>query len=345
VITAIIIAAIVGLQNHGTATRQASKPGKPLTTSQIAARVNPGLVDVVTTLGFQRAQAAGTGMVLSSSGVILTNNHVIEGATSIEATDVGNGRTYRAKVVGYDRAHDVAVLQLVSAAGLQTVSLGNSGTARAGQKVTAIGNAGGKGGTPSVVTGTIVGLNASVTASDATASTSEQLTGLIAHNAPIRPGDSGGPLVNSYAQVLGMDTAGGHNMRLNSTQAFAIPINQALAIAHRIEAGRGAGAVHIGATAFMGVEVQSAQQAAASGIAPGTGASVIRVIGGSPAANGGIHGGDLITSVAGQRVGSPESLQLALEQHHPGDQVTIGWIDPTGQRHSASIVLSSGPAG
>ena len=97
-----------------------------LTTSQIASKVDPGLVDIVTNLGYQNGEAAGTGMVLTSTGEVLTNNHVINGATSIKATDIGNGRTYTAKVVGYDKTGDVAVIQLQNASGLQTVALSSS---------------------------------------------------------------------------------------------------------------------------------------------------------------------------------------------------------------------------
>ncbi|HEX7265891.1 MAG TPA: S1C family serine protease, partial [Streptosporangiaceae bacterium] len=156
-----------------------------LTTSQIAAKVSPGLVDVVSTMGYQGGKAAGTGMVLTSTGEVLTNNHVIDGATSIKATDVGNGRTYTAKVVGYDKSHDVAVLQLQGASGLQTVSL-SPDAAQTGEKVVALGNAGGKGGTPSVVTGRITALDRSITASDEGAGDAEQLTGMIGHNADIQ---------------------------------------------------------------------------------------------------------------------------------------------------------------
>src|SRR6516225_7706598 len=178
-----------------------------LTTSQIANKVDPGLVDIVSTLGDQNAEAAGTGMVVTSSGEVLTNNHVIDGATSIKATDIGNGRTYTAKVVGYDKSDDVAVLQLQGASGLTTVSFGDSSRVHVGQSVTALGNAGGKGGTPSVATGTVTGLNQSITASDEGSGSSENLTGMIETNANIQPGDSGGPLVNSAGQVIGIDTA------------------------------------------------------------------------------------------------------------------------------------------
>ena len=175
-------------------------------------------------------------MVLTSSGVVLTNNHVINGATSITARDIGNGRTYQAKVVGYDHSRDIAVLQLQGASGLQTVTLGNSTSASPGQKVVALGNALGKGGTPAVATGHIASLGASITASDEGAGTSEQLTGLIHHNAGIQPGDSGGPLVNTTGQIIGINTAASQGTQFKSqqTQAFAIPINQAKAIAGQI---------------------------------------------------------------------------------------------------------------
>jgi len=319
---------------------------KVLTTSQIATQTDPGLVDINTTLGYQQARAAGTGMVLTSSGEVLTNNHVINGATSITARDIGNGRTYQAKVVGYDHGHDVAVLQLQGASGLQTVNLGDSGSASSGQKVVALGNALGKGGTPAVATGHIASLGASITASDEGAGTSEQLTGLIHHNAGIQPGDSGGPLVNTAGQVIGINTAAsqGTQFQGQQTQAFAIPINQAKSIADQIEAGTSSTTVHIGPTGLLGVQIMSADSAAANGIQTGAGATVAGVVAGTPAAGAGLTRGDVIVSVDGQSVSSPEQLQTALGQHHPGDSVTIGWQDQTGQTQSASVVLANGPA-
>jgi S1-C subfamily serine protease len=322
--------------------------GGALTTAQIATKVDPGLVDVVSTLGYQQAEAAGTGQVLTSSGEVLTNNHVIEGATSIRVTDVGNGRSYQAKVVGYDRTRDIALLQLQDASGLTTVTLGNSATAAVGQKVVALGNAGGKGGTPSVATGRITGLGASITASDAGAGTSEQLTGLIHHNANIQPGDSGGPLVNATGQVIGIDTAASSGFRFQSgqasTQAFAIPVNEAVTIARQIAAGTGSATVHIGATGFLGVEIMSADNAAADGVQAGAGAVVAGLVSGSPAGAAGLAAGDVIVSVDGHAVSSPSALQSELELHHPGDSVSIGWTDQAGQPQSATVVLASGPA-
>src|SRR6202050_697909 len=177
-----------------------------LSSSQIAAKVDPGLVDVISTLGYQNAESEGTGIVLTSNGEVLTNNHVINGATSIKVTDIGNGKTYTAKVVGYTATQDVAVIQLQNASGLTVASLGNSSSVQNGDSVVALGNAEGKGGTPSVATGAVTGLNQSITASDELSGVNEQLTGLIEDNADIQPGDSGGSLVNSYGQVIGMDT-------------------------------------------------------------------------------------------------------------------------------------------
>ena len=343
----IAVIALAGFWGLQTSRNPAIAPGHSASAhGVIASRVDPGLVDIVTTLSYQQAQAAGTGMVLTRSGEVLTNNHVIEGATSIRVTDVGNGRTYRASVLGYDRSHDVAVLQLRDASGLPTVRTGNSAAAAVGQRVTALGNAGGRGGTPSAVTGRIVSLNAPVTATDGSAGTVEKLTGLISHNAPIKPGDSGGPLVSSTGRVIGMNTAASAGFRLSGqTTAFAIPINRALAIARQIEARASSATLHIGATGFLGVAVRSAGQARAPGRPPGSGVVVAGVFAGSPASRAGLAAGDLIVEAGGRRVRSPLDLQATLERHHPGDRVGIGWIDHSGQRHFATVVLMTGPAG
>jgi S1-C subfamily serine protease len=336
VAVAVGLATFFGLQAKGSTA---------LSTSQIAGQVDPGLVDVVSTLGFQQASAAGTGQVLTSSGEVLTNNHVIEGATSIRATDIGNGHTYTAKVVGYNRTHDIAVLQLQGASGLQTVTTGNSSTASVGQKVVALGNAGGKGGTPSVVAGHVTGLNAAITANDSGNGTAEHLTGLLHTNAAIQPGDSGGPLVNTAGRVIGINTAASSKFQFQSTasqtQAFAIPINQALSIAKQIEGGHASATVHIGATGFLGVQVAPATGPAASST---PGATIAGTVTGSPAARAGLTAGDTIVSVNGRQVTSPSDLQAALEQHHPGNSVTIGWTDQAGQSHSTTMVLANGPA-
>jgi len=344
------VAVVAGLGTFfGLLAATASSRSGTLTTAQIATQTDPGLVDIVSNLGLQQAESAGTGLVLTPSGEVLTNNHVIKGATAIKVTDIGNGRTYPAKVVGYDQSRDIAVLQLVGASGLQTAALGDSSSVQAGDKVVALGNALGKGGTPSVAVGHVAGLNSSIMASDEGAGTAERLTGLIHHTAPIQPGDSGGPLVSTTGKVIGIDTAasasaGFQFQPAQRTQAFAIPINAAIALAHQIEAGQASDTVHIGATGLLGVGVMSADQAAANGISAGSGAVVQQAIAGTPAARAGITGGDVITAAGGHRVSGPNGLQSALERYHPGDRVTITWSDQSGQTHSATMVLANGPA-
>jgi S1-C subfamily serine protease len=329
--------------------------------SSVAARVDPGVVDINTQLGYQQAAAAGTGMVLTSSGEVLTNNHVVDGATSITATVVGTGRTYTAKVVGTDPTDDVAVLQLQGASGLKTIHAGDSSKVAQGDSVVAIGNAGGAGGTPSAVTGTVQAVNQSITAGDQNGGNAEQLSGLIQMDAPIQPGDSGGPLANTAGQVIGMDTAAGGSgpVQSGATDGFAIPINQALSIAHQIETGKASGNVQIGARGFLGVEVQSSANSQAGknfgglggfgdfgtpNTSGGSGAVVAGVVPGSPAAKAGLQQGDTITSVDGQSVDSPQTLTTRLQNHRPGDKVTIGWTDQSGQSQTATVTLTTGPA-
>jgi S1-C subfamily serine protease len=331
-----------------------------LTSAQIASKVDPGLVDIVTNLGYQNGEAAGTGMVLTSSGEVLTNNHVIRGATQIKARDVGNGRTYTAKVVGYDQTDDVAVIQLQGASGLQTVSTSSAGVS-VGQKVVALGNAEGKGGTPSKAVGKVTGLGRTITASDESSDVSEQLSGMIETNAPIQPGDSGGALVNQAGDIVGMNTAASTGASTTSfqgqssqqTQAFAIPISKAERIAGQIEAGQASSTVHIGQTAFLGVQISTGSTSfggsgstggSTGGSTAGNGALVAGVVSGGAAAQAGLTEGDEITSVAGHTVTAASGISSTLATHHPGDKITIGWTDQSGQSHTATVTLTTGPA-
>ncbi len=172
----------------GSSTTEGSGGPSASEVSSIAQKVDPGLVDVNSTFSYQSAEGAGTGIVLTSTGEILTNNHVIDGATSISVTDLGNGKTYTATVVGYDNSQDIAVLQLQGATGLTTADIGNSSSAAVGQAVVGIGNAGGTGGTPSTAGGSLTALNQSITASNDLDGTNEQLSGLLETNADIQAG-------------------------------------------------------------------------------------------------------------------------------------------------------------
>ncbi|GAA1246618.1 trypsin-like peptidase domain-containing protein [Kitasatospora nipponensis] len=317
--------------------------------TDVSAAVDPTLVVINTTLGYQGARAAGTGIVLSSSGEILTNNHVINGATAVTATDVGNGRTYTATVTGYDRTTDLAVLQLQNASGLATAKLGDSSKVAVGDQVTAIGNAGGT-GSVTAAGGTVTALDRSISANDDGSGTTELLTGMIQVDADVQPGDSGGSLVDSGGAVIGIDTAGSEPTRAGQQQAapqgFAIPIDTALPVARQIVAGQAGAGVHLGATAFLGVEVATAS-ATDTGTGTGTdsGAPVAGVVSGSPAAQAGLTGGDRITAVDGTPVGDPAALSTILAGHGVGDRLTVQWTDADGAAHSATVTAVSGPAG
>jgi S1-C subfamily serine protease len=300
-------------------------------------------------------------MVVTSSGEVITNNHVISGATQISVYDIGNGRTYVAHVVGYDRSQDVAVIQLQNASGLSTVPLGNSSTLKVGASIVTIGNAGGVGGDPSVAGGSVSALDRSITAGDNyEAGDTERLKGVIEINGSLEPGDSGGPLV-SAGKVVGMDTAASSNFAFQSSssgQGFAIPINEVLSIGRQIVAGQNSKLVHIGATALIGVYVANATHCInqTTGVAGGgsgvAGALVCGVVQGTPAAATGLASSgvatpnryDTITRLGSATVTSASSLLSLMDTHHPGDQVVLTWVDPSGNSHTATISLTTGPA-
>ncbi len=297
--------------------------------------VSSALVDINTTYNYQQAAGAGTGIVLSSNGLVLTNNHVISGATSISAVDIGNGQTYSVKVLGYDRTADVALVQLEGASGLTTASLSSSGAPSVGTSVYALGNAGGAGGTPSMTAGSVVALDQSITASEDNGS-SEQLSGLIETNASLYPGDSGGALTDASGTVLGMDTAASTAVSFNNSgQGYAIPIATALSIADSIEAHHGSATIHLGTTAFLGVEISTT--------ARGTGATIAGVIQGSPAASTSLASGDVITGLNGSPVTSANSLANTIAGLRVGQTITLTWSDANGTRHTASVTLAAGP--
>ncbi|RJQ78921.1 PDZ domain-containing protein [Amycolatopsis panacis] len=386
-----------GNQNFGSVGTPGGASNAAINAQAIAGKVDPGLVDVNTELGYQGAAAAGTGIVLTADGEVLTNNHVVEGATSIKVTDIGNGRTYTASVLGYDRSHDVAVLKLANASGLTTETLGDSSTVAVGDAVVGIGNAGGTGGDPAVASGRVTALGQSITASDESSGSSEQLTGLIQVDANIQSGDSGGPLVNANGQVIGMDTAASAGYQFNGggsqgglgqggfgqgqggygqgglgrgggglgqdgqgnssqngsdgttgQQGFAIPINQAVSVAHQIVGGTSSSTVHIGQTAFLGVSVSDAGGRQGQGQGQNTtgqGAVIQSVLTGGPAANAGLSAGEVITALNGQTVDSATALTTLMDQHHPGDNLTLTVLDSSGQQHSVTVTPAQGPVG
>jgi len=276
-------------------------------------------------------------MVLTSSGVVLTNNHVIRDATAIRVVVPTTGRSFTAKVVGYDASDDVAVLQASGASNLKTIPVGDSATLNAGQSVKALGNAGGTGSLRSA-SGTVTGVDRAITVSDDQGG-SESLAGMIETNAAVQPGDSGGPLMNAAGQVVGMDTAAsvGNGFEQAATSAgFAIPIDKARWIALQIMGGNASATIHLGGTAFLGVEVEEDSYG-------GSGAVITSVVPGSPAAAAGLTPGDLITSVGGQVVSSPAGLTTIVTTQKPGAPVSATYVDQEGATQTANLALASGP--
>jgi len=303
-----------------------------------------GVVDIDTVLGYDGAQAAGTGLVLTSSGEILTNNHVVEGSTSITVTVVATGQSYQASVVGTDLTADVAVLQLGGASGLSTANLAGSAVT-VGDAVTGVGNAGGVGGTPAASPGTVTATDQQITTQAEGSAAAETLTGLIETDADIQAGDSGGPLFNAADQVVGIDTAaeqGGY-----TTAGYAIPISTAVSIAGRIESGQGSTTITIGYPAFLGVQVSPTTTGGGyRSLQPTTtaGALISGVVTGGPAERAGLTAGDTITGIDGTAIGGTADLTSVLAGHTPGQTVTITWTDTTGSVHTAAVTLATGPA-
>jgi S1-C subfamily serine protease len=319
--------------------------------SAATSKLDLGVVDIDTQLGYQHARAAGTGMIITSDGEVLTNTHVISGATTIKVTLVTSGKTYDAKVLGSDATHDVALLQIEGGSKFDTVKLGDSSSVGSGDAVTAVGNAGGVGGIPSVSTGSVVALDQSINVSDEQGGDRAQLNGLIQTNAALEPGDSGGPLYDAKGEVIGMDTAAdaGQGFRSASSESYAIAIDTAKSIVDQITSGKGTDTVQIGPRGFLGVEIDgsaaSGNGALGTGSDSGTaGATVADVIDGTPAADAGLQQGDVITQVAGHAVSSNDDLSAALHGFQPGNKVKVTWVSPDdGQQHSGTVTLTTGP--
>jgi S1-C subfamily serine protease len=297
-------------------------------THPVKAGPNVGIVDIYTTLGYENGLAAGTGMIISRSGEVLTNNHVIARATKFKVVDVTTHRKYTASVVGYSVSRDIAVLQLAHASGLRTVKRGGAIPLHVRMRVVARGNAQGRGGQPKTARGRIIALHQQIIAKGG--GDSETLNNLIATDAPVVPGYSGGPLENSQNRVLGVVTAGSTS---GVHRGFAIPLTQALRLARQVERGKSNAVVHVGPTAFLGVLLQDAS----------SGAKVMSVVPGKPADAAGLARGDVITSLNGAKISSRTDVRNTVLSLVPGTAVPIGWTDTHGISQTGSITPISGP--
>ncbi len=297
-------------------------------TTATAAQIT-GLVRIQTTLGYENGEGAGTGMVLTGDGEVLTNHHVVEGATKITATVMSTGKSYSATVVGTDAKADVAVLRLEGASGLSTVKT-DTVLPAAGAKVTAVGDANGTTDHLTASAGRVVALGRTVTTSGEGES-SETLQGLIEIAAGVVGGDSGGAVYDGQGEVVGMTTAAS----TTAAVGFAIPIRTALTIAADLESHVTGSDYSYGRPAFLGVGL------AASGT--DVTRTIAGVYSGTPAAAAGLAAGDTITRVDGIRVSTGSQLQKAIGAHSPGDSVVITYTGANGRSHTTTVTLMEGP--
>jgi S1-C subfamily serine protease len=248
----------------------------------------------------------------------------------------------------------VAVLQLSGASNLKTASLGDSAKLTIGQAVKALGNAGGI-GTLTPASGTVTSLRRSITVNNDQGGTA-RLTGLIETDAALQPGDSGGPLLNTNGQVIGINTAASAGFTFQAASAsdssasdsYSIPIDAALTVAKQIESGKASSAVHIGPTAFLGVEIATAVGdrgfgfGGYGGSAPASGL-IAGILAGGPAASAGLTAGDVITAIDGRTVSSPSGITSLILTKKPGAKIAVTYTDQSGTSHGATVTLGSGP--
>ena len=285
-----------------------------LTITERAEKVLPSTVGIVSYIQNQQSifggeQSQGSGIIISADGYIVTNEHVISGATSIKVV-LQDDSEYNATLVGSDERTDLAVLK-IDATGLTPAEFGNSDQMQIGEQVIAIGNPGGLELAGTVTVGYVSAVNRSIT------TTNGNTVNCIQTDAAINPGNSGGALVNTYGQVIGINS-----QKIAATDyegiGFAISINEAQPIINDlIQYGYVRGRV------VMGITMQMIDQtyAAIYGYQPGIG--VVSVEAGSPAEEAGLVAGDIITAIDGQSITTQEELNTLLEQYSPGDTITL----------------------
>ena len=346
-------------------TGQGSNGSSQQEASPASAEESTGVVLIDTELGYENAEAAGTGIVLSKDGLVLTNNHVIADSTKISVTVTTTGKTYKASVVGSDSTKDVAVLRLKDASNLQPATI-DEDSVDVGDDVTAVGNSEGQ-GQLQAADGTVTDLGASVTTTAQGTEDSETLGDMIEVQADIVSGDSGGALLDDQGEVVGMNTAASSGAPV--VTGFAIPIETALTTAESIIDGQQTSTNTIGYPAFLGIGVQQDSQSTQSGqgsqsIQPGdgnsnsqsgqsgqsgstsqtAGAVVAGVYEDTPAAEAGLTAGDTITQIGSTQITDGTALSSAIAEHKPGDTVSMSWTDADGQSHTAEVTLTEGPA-
>jgi S1-C subfamily serine protease len=341
VISALLLALVSPLGGAGLAQARPMQPVplEPVDPNLAVTAVEPSLVQISTRVDFQGIVGNGTGIVLTPEGMVLTNHHVVQGADSIRALTLGNGQTYDADILGYDRDDDVALIQLRGAFGLVPAPLGDSATLTIGTPVVTLGNANGTGNPLTREQGNVTALGKTINAEDELTGSSHSLDNLIESSTNLRSGDSGGALVNGAGQVVGLNAAATYNFKLNGEgtpggQGFAIPINDALGVVNQIRSGAGTADVHIGPPTILGVGVSAAGE--------GDGLPIQSILRGGPADQAGLRPGDVLLRIDGVPITSANSLTGVLDQRYPGNNIELAWLDSAGIERLGRASLTSG---
>jgi serine protease Do len=309
----------------------------------VAEKVSPSVVSIITETrtnsyyGDNSGAAAGTGIIVSKDGYVLTNNHVLESATSVSVVD-SNGELYKdVKIIGRDPLNDIAFLKISGKNDFSPATLGDSSTIRTGQQVVAIGNALGQ-YSNTVTSGIISGTGRPITAGSEGGAT-ETLTDLIQTDASINPGNSGGPLVNMSGQIIGLNTA---IVEDANGIGFAIPINATK--------GTLAGVLETGkvSRSYLGVNYLTVTPDVAReyDLSVNYGAYVFAsdstnpVVSGSPADKAGLKNGDILVKINDDTIGKQGSLLSILGEHRAGDQLTVTYVRD-GKEQTTQVTLGT----
>jgi serine protease Do len=312
----------------------------------VVQRVLPAVVNVTTdqfSPTGQSGQGVGTGFIVRSDGVIVTNCHVVEGASKITVfTSDATPKKYDARLIGGDCEHDLAILK-VNDTGLPTVALGESNNLQLGQRVVALGYALALEGGPTVTTGIVSSLGRTIKAQDPNCSTdtcgasrSRTYTGIIQTDAAINPGNSGGPLVNLQGQVVGINSAGANTAE---NIGFSIPIDAAKDTISKAESDP------LAPSAYLGVvpTAVTPDLAFQFNVPVDHGVYVVNVTAGGPADDAGLRQGDVIESVDGHNVANEDDLGNVLAGLQPGQKVQVDYVRSGGGTQSVTVTLGSRP--
>ena len=323
---------------------------RPQDIQQILAKVQPGVVSI-RTQAFESGgglfdlqptpvRGAGTGVILTPAGEILTNAHVVSGATSIKVTLDGETAARDADLLGLDAPADVAIVKLRDTEGLEgrPVSLGSSARLKVGDSVVAIGNALALPGGPTVTSGIVSALDRSLADGD------QQLSGLIQTDAAINPGNSGGPLVNAEGEVIGINTAVIQSTGRTVAQniGFAIAIDGVKPMLERLRKGDAAppqGLLGV-STVTLTPDVKERL-----GLSADTGAVIDDITAGSPAAAAGLQRYDVVTRVGDKEITNSADLQAAVRALAPGTRVELRWKRGDEDRRATTTLAARSTGG